>query len=437
MAEEYFISTRYARYALSILFAINLFNYIDRQVIFGVFPLIQKELLLSDSHLGLLASAFMFIYLLASVPLGILGDRWRRNIILSTGVALWSLSTIFSGIAKSFGQLFLTRALVGIGEASYGPTATAMVSDYYPKEKRGFANSLFNSAIPLGGALGITLGGVVGQYFGWRSAFLVVALPGLILSAIVWHLKEPPRGASDKIYLLQNKRKKLMNPDYERPDGSLVEDIVGLFKIPTFVIVCIIGMMVTFAVGALAAWIPTYMYRVRGYSLAQATMILGGIQSIAGFSGVIAGGLIGDYLMKKTKSGHLITIGAGFVLSAPCALIFLLTRNPTLSCISIFLAVFFLVLYTGIVNAVIHNVVVPNLRATAIAIFVFLIHLGGDAFSPAVIGIASDRRGLHNALIILPYIIFFAGLIAFAATRVVSDDMKKMEEKLSVENNRD
>ena len=162
-------SPRYARYALGILFAINLFNYVDRQVIFGVFPLVQDDLTLSDTALGALGSAFMIVYMLTSIPLGILGDRVARNRVIAVGVAVWSAATLLSGLARSYGQLFLTRALVGIGEASYGPTATAMVSDLFPKARRGFVNGLFNAAIPLGGAIGVAVGGLVGARFGWRT----------------------------------------------------------------------------------------------------------------------------------------------------------------------------------------------------------------------------------------------------------------------------
>ncbi|MBI2466485.1 MAG: MFS transporter [Candidatus Rokubacteria bacterium] len=191
------LSASHARYALGVLFAINLFNYVDRQIIFGVFPLVQDDLALSDAALGALGSAFMMVYMVASIPLGILGDRTARNRLIATGVAVWGAATLLSGLARSYGQLFLSRALVGIGEASYGPTATAMVSDLFPKARRGFVNGLFNAAIPLGGAIGVAVGGLVGARFGWRAAFLLVGVPSVLLTFLAWRLGDPPRGAHD------------------------------------------------------------------------------------------------------------------------------------------------------------------------------------------------------------------------------------------------
>ena len=155
-------SPRDARYALATLFAINLFNYIDRQIISGVLALVQRDLEVSDAALGALGSAFMVLYLLGSIPLGILGDRVPRHRLIAVGIAVWGAATFLSGLARSYVQLFATRALVGIGEASYGPTATAMVSDLFPKARRGLVNALFNAAIPIGGAIGVIVGGVVG-----------------------------------------------------------------------------------------------------------------------------------------------------------------------------------------------------------------------------------------------------------------------------------
>lgn len=423
------LSPAYARYALAILFTVNLFNYIDRQIVFGVFPLIQGDLALSDSALGLLGSAFMVVYMLASVPLGIVGDRWARNKVIALGVAVWGAATFLSGLARSFGQLFFSRALVGIGEASYGPTATAMVSDYFPKTRRGLVNAVFTTAIPLGGALGVAIGGGVGSRFGWRHAFLLVGLPSLLLALLAWRMADPPRGASEP-------------GTAQAGDGpaavvglpvtgwAIAQKVQGLFRIPTFLLVCIVGMLVAFATGAFTAWLPTYLYRVKGLPLANATVWYGGIQSVGGCLGVLAGGLIGDALMRRTPAGHLLTIALGFLISAPLGLLFLLHKDPWVYLPALFGAVFFLVLYMGSVNAAIHNVVHPELRATAIAIFVLLIHLGGDAFSPAVVGLISDRRSLQGAMLFLPFLLFFAGLVALAASGVVAHDMKRLERDL-------
>src|SRR5262249_36422366 len=150
-----------------------------------------------DTALGWLASAFMILYLTASIPLGVLGDRVARHRLIALGVAVWGAATFLSGLARSYGQLFASRIVVGIGEASYGPTATAMVSDLFPRSRRGLVNGVFNAAIPLGGAIGVILGGLVGSRYGWRAAFLLVGVPSIALTILAWRLGDPPRGGQD------------------------------------------------------------------------------------------------------------------------------------------------------------------------------------------------------------------------------------------------
>ncbi len=420
-------SPGYARYALGVLFAVNLFNYVDRQIISGVLSLVQKDLAVSDAALGALGSAFMILYLAGSIPLGLLGDRVSRNRLIAVGVALWGAATFLSGVARSYGQLFFTRALVGIGEASYGPTASAMVSDLFPKSRRGLVNSLFNAAIPVGGAIGVIVGGVVGSHFGWRAAFLLVGVPSLGLALLAWRLTDPPRGGHD---VLAADGPLLLVEAVPAP--PVTTGILNLFRTPTFVMVCAVGMLVAFAIGAFNHWLPLYLERVKRFSTAEAGFWVGVLSASGGLLGVLAGGALGDVLTRRTPAGHLLTIAGGFILSAPFALVFLQSTTPSIFLPALFFAVFFLVLYIGSVNAVIHNVVQPSLRATALAIFVFLINLGGAAPSPFIVGLISGRRSLQAAMSMLPFMIFFAGLIALAAASVVAGDMRRVERSLAV-----
>ena len=419
------VSPGYARYALAVLFTINLFNYVDRQIISGVLSLVQKDLALSDAALGALGSAFMILYLVGSVPLGILGDRQARNRLIAVGVAVWGAATLLSGLARSYAQLFFTRALVGIGEASYGPTATAMVSDLFPKSRRGFVNGLFNAAIPVGGAIGVIVGGVVGSRFGWRAAFLLVGLPSLGLAILAWRLGDPPRGAQDVTadgpFLAD------VNPSRA---GGLASGFLELVRTPTFVMVCAVGMLVAFAIGAFNHWLPLYLERVKKFSTGEASFWVGVLTAGGGLLGVVIGGFVGDALAQRTPAGHLLIIAGGFILSAPFGLTLLLHPNRRVFLPALFFAVFFLVLYIGSVNAVIHNVVHPSLRATAVAIFAFVVNLGGAALSPFIVGLVSGRRSLQAAMLLLPMMVFFAGLIALAAASVVGGDMRRVERSL-------
>jgi predicted MFS family arabinose efflux permease len=406
-----------ARYALGVLFTINLFNYIDRQLISGVLPLVQQDLRLSDTALGWLASAFMILYLSGSIPLGVLGDRVARNRLIAVGVGMWGAATFLSGLARSYGQLFTARALVGIGEASYGPTASAMVSDLFPRERRGFVNALFNAAIPLGGAIGVMAGGLVGSRYGWRAAFMLVGLPSIALTLLAWRLGDPPRGAHDCLPVADRSR---------LPDGFF-EGVLGLFRTPTFVMVCAVGMLVAFSIGAFNHWLPLYLHRVKQFSVAEASFWFGVLSAAGGFLGVVSGGFVGDLLARRTPAGHLLTIAGGFLLAAPAGIVMILAQDRAVFLPALFFAVTFLVLYIGSVNAVIHNVVHPALRATAVAIFVFIINLGGAALSPAVVGLISDRRqSLQAAMLMLPVLVFFAGLIALAAASVIGADIRRL-----------
>jgi MFS transporter, Spinster family, sphingosine-1-phosphate transporter len=411
------VSPGRARYALGVLFAINLFNYVDRQVISGVLPLVQQDLRLSDTALGWLASAFMILYLAGSIPLGVLGDRVARNRLIAVGVGMWGAATFLSGFARSYGQLFTARALVGIGEASYGPTATAMVSDLFPRERRGIVNALFNAAIPLGGAIGVIAGGLVGSRYGWRTAFFLVGLPSVALTVLAWRLGDPPRGAQDRP----------AGDQMTRPPPAFFEGVVGLFRTPTFVMVCAVGMLVAFSISAFNHWLPLYLHRVKQFSVPEASFWFGILSAGGGLLGVVSGGFVGDLLARRTPAGHLLTIAGGFLLAAPAGIVMILASDRAVFLPALFFAVTFLVLYIGSVNAVIHNVVHPALRATAVAIFVFVINLGGAALSPAVVGLVSERRhSLQAALLMLPVLVFFAGLIALAAATVVGTDMRKL-----------
>jgi predicted MFS family arabinose efflux permease len=388
-----------------------------------VLPLVQQDFRLSDTALGWLASAFMILYLTGSIPLGVLGDRVARNRLIALGVGVWGAATFLSGLARSYGQLFAARAIVGVGEASYGPTATAMVSDLFPQERRGFVNGLFNAAIPLGGAIGVIAGGLVGSRYGWRTAFLLVGVPSLVLTVLAWRLVDPTRGGQDRP----------TTGEGSGLPGGLFEGVVGLFRTPTFVMVCAVGMLVAFAIGAFNHWLPLYLHRVKQFSVPEASFWFGVLSAAGGFIGVVSGGFIGDLLARRTPAGHLLTIAGGFLLAAPAAIIMMLARDRAIFLPALFFAVTFLVLYIGSVNAVIHNVVHPALRATAVAIFVFIVNLGGAALSPAVVGLVSDRRqSLQAAMLMLPILVFFAGLIALGAATVVGADMRRLGSGLAL-----
>jgi sugar phosphate permease len=261
---------------------------------------------------------------------------------------------------------------------------------------------------------------------GWQAAFFLVGLPSIVLAWLVWRVGDPPRGGHD-VVVADGPAVALADPAPPIRTGIAI-----LARTPTFLMVCVVGIMVAFAVGAFNHWLPLYLHRVKRLTVPEASFWFGVLSAAGGLLGVVVGGVVGDALARRTPAGHLLTTAGGFLVAAPLGLVLLLNDDPLIFLPALFLAVFFLLLYVGSVNAVIHNVVQPALRATAVAIFVFLINLGGTAFSPLVVGVISGRRSLQAAMLILPVIVFFAGLIALAAATVVATDMRRVERGLAV-----
>jgi predicted MFS family arabinose efflux permease len=402
---------------LAFLTGVNLLNYIDRQILYAVFPSIQAELKLSDTQLGLLASAFMWVYLSTAPVFGLLADRWSRPRLMAFGVGIWSVATAFSGVARNHAQLLFGRATVGIGEASYGAVAPAMLSDCFPPDRRGRALATFSMAIPVGSALGYLLGGILEQAFGWRASFFVVAVPGLLLAWSVSRISDPKRGGMEGVIT--------------GTVGGTAPGPRSYFELlctRSYVLNCLAMTAMTFAVGGLAAWVPTYLTRVRGMGLAQANLTFGLLTLISGVGGTMAGGWIGDRLITRVQSAYFLVSGLGLVLSVPCAAAVILVEDRTWVLIMIFLAEVFIFLNTGPLNAIIANVSRAEVRATAYAANIFVIHALGDAVSPAVVGMLSDRVGLALAFWIAPVALTLAACFCFWGMRYLARDVNRIDQ---------
>ena len=410
------VSPFYRRYALMLLLSVNLLNYIDRQVLFAMFPLIKQDLSLSDTALGLLGSAFMFSYMLAAPLFGWIGDHWNRVKLAAGGVVIWSIATALAGVAVGYKTLLAARAAVGIGEASFGTVSPGLISDFFPKERRGRVLSWFYVAIPVGSAMGYLLGGVLGQKFGWHAAFLIVGLPGLILAALLFFLKEPPRGGESGEPAPLAKKQKYKG------------DYSSLGRNRSFVFNSLAMASMTFAVGGLAQWFPSFLHRVHLLDVATGNTIFGAITVVAGISGTIAGGWIGDRWQQKSGGGYLLISGFGFFVGAPIAAWAMLSPTLTGCIIATFFAEFFLFFNTGPLNTVIINVTPPAIRSMAFAVNIFFIHALGDAISPSILGRLSDMWGLRSALLITPLAMVIAGFLCIVCARYVVADMKRAEE---------
>ena len=388
---------RRATYALAVLTFINLFNYIDRWVVAAVVEPVKRDLHLTDVQMGFIGSAFIIIYTLASPLFGYLGDRKARPPLIALGVAIWSLATGLAGFARGFWTLFAARATVGVGEGAYGTIAPALLADQFPLAKRGRIMSVFFSAIPIGSAAGLMLGGFANQHFGWRAAFWLAGFPGLLLALLVFIVKDPPRGQQEA--------------HAPRVYGNL-------FANKPYVLAVLGYAAYTFALGGLAFWMPSFLQRSRGMTSQGATVTFGAIVVITGFVGTFFGGWLGDKLLSRTKQSYLWVSGIATLLAAPLTFIGLSISVKPVYLTAIVVAEILIFMCTGPINSAIVNAVSPLERAMAVGISVFVMHFLGDIPSPILIGAISDRTSLAQGVLIVPVAILVAGLIwCYAAWR--------------------
>jgi MFS family permease len=402
---------RRAALALAVLTAINLLNYLDRYVVPPLATDLKAAMSLSDAQLGALVPAFMLVYTFAAPLFGAWGDRGSRTRPIAIGVFVWSLATVLSGLARSYPQLLAGRALVGIGEAACVAIAPALLADCFAADRRGRVLSVLNMAIPVGSALGYIVGGLVGHHFGWRAAFFVAGVPGLLLAFVVLRLPDPPRGSQDKAAVAAA-------GGGNRPG---VQEAVGVYlslvrRVP-YMLVVLGYAAYTFALGGLAFWMPTFLERVRGVPHVAATTGFGAIVVVTGFVGTFAGGWLGDYFLKSSREAYLWFSGVVTLLAAPAALLALTAAAPQVYYPAIIAAELLLFMSTGPINAAIVNIVSPFERASAVALSMFTIHLLGDVPSPLLIGHLSDLSSLGRAVLVVPAAIALGGIIWLTSAR--------------------
>lgn len=371
----------YPRTTLALLTALNLLNYIDRSVLFAVQDLVKAEFGRSDAAFGLLTSVFFIFYMCAAPFMGPLSLRFSRKAVIIAGALVWSLATLLTAVTKNFDQLLIRHTLVGIGEASFVILSPTFVADMFPEEKRGRVMGVFYLAIPVGTALGYLLGGVMGPKYGWRAPFYVGAAPGVVLASLLLFIPEPRLG------------------QYDAPQkGPERDTLKGLARNPAFLTATFGMAMMTFALGGLQVWMPTFLHRAHGYSLLDAN-ILFGISTISnGLVASLAGGWISDWLLRRTRSAHYLVsaVSLGLGIPAMCAALF---ANGKVMVVGIFVAEFMLLLNTGPLNAAVINSVGPHLRAAALSVNIFIFHLLGDVPSAYLIGYVSDRYSLRLAFL--------------------------------------
>ena len=409
----------YARYALGVMVAINFLNYMDRYIPTAVSPIIQKEFHLSLTQVGLLATAFLLVYALTAVPFGFWADRGIRKNVIAIGIAIWSVATVMTAFVGNFAQLFLTRAVVGIGEASYYPAGTSLLADHFPKASRARAMSIWNAGTAVGIAVGFVGAGIIAEKTSWRVAFLVAAVPGLILAVMAWRMREPLRGAAEE-----------RGPQVEVLKAATLRTFAGLLRIRSLLVAVLAQTLLFWVLGANVTFLPIFLTQRFAVSPGTASTISGGVIVVGGLAGTLVGGWLADRRNRVSPRGNFEVPIVGFVLAAVFIALALLAPTLTLFVPCFLLSVVFIYFYSGPLTAIGQNVVHPGLRASAVTMLLLVGHLFGDSWSPTAVGALADSIGsLRNALLITsPTVMLGAAAVAAWGLSSISSDTQRMED---------
>src|SRR5688500_2582187 len=426
-------------YALFVLFAINTMNFFDRQILGAVGEPIRKEFGLSDASLGLLGTAFTLLYAFVGVPLGVLADRIGRKGILSAGVFVWSLLTAGSGLAQSFWQIFALRLGVGVGEASCAPAATSLIGDLFPASWRAKALSIFMLGLPVGVALSFAVSGTIAKQYGWRMAFFVAGIPGVLCAIAVLFVKEPKRGAAESHDIGSQKRK-----------GS---PYLNVLRSPTMIWIILSGAVHNFNMYAIGAFITPFLMRYHGLDIQQANFVSMLVYGVMGAPGLLIGGLIGDWAMKRRKDGRML-LGAGAILLSVPTVYFALNTpkgSTTVFLILMGLACALMYFYYSTVYSTIQDITEPASRGTAMSIYFLAMYVLGASVGPYATGLLSDfftkraasisgvsettqialepfrAEGLHTAMYVIPALGILLTLILLAGSRTVTKEIDQIQ----------
>jgi MFS family permease len=425
--------------ALAILFAINMMNFFDRQILGAVGEQIRKEWQLSDTALGTLGTAFTLIYAIVGLPLGGLADKFSRVKILSVGVTVWSLLTAASGLCTSFAQLFVVRLGVGLGEASCAPAASSLIGDLFPAHKRSNALSVFMLGLPIGVALSFLVGGYIAKVYGWQMAFFLAALPGF-LCAIAAHLwmPEPERGGTEIHKVGSVKR-----------EGSPIKLVLA---IPSMWPIIISGALHNFNMYAIGSFIAPLIIRYHRVDIAEAGLYSMVVYGFSGIPGLIFGGVLADYLTKRWPGGRMLLSAAMFAIAVPLTYLAVAAGpgEPMAFSIPMSLGVAAMYVYYSTTYSTIQDLVEPSLRGIAMATYFCAMYLLGASLGPILLGMLSDHYtqvaavaagvtatagpelepfkgvGLRNAMYIVPILNVLLAICMFAASRTVPRDIEKL-----------
>jgi MFS family permease len=428
---------RNARFALAVLFGINLMNFFDRQIAGALAEPIRVEFGMNDAAIGWVNTAFTLVYALIGVPLGRLTDTWRRTRLIAIGVSFWSVLTAASGLAVGFWSYLLTRVGVGIGEASCAPAGQSLIGDMYPAQRRARAMSIFMMGLPIGLFSAYILSGLIGEAWGWRAAFFVACAPGLILAALTLLIREPLRGAAEVD----------APPAVEHSGRS---PYTAVLSITTIWWIILSGMLFNFHTYAVNIFQNPFLQRFHELGLGDASKLSAVSLGLAGAIGLLVGGWLGDRLRARRPNGRLLLAAIAMLCAAPC--VFIALEQPkgsvTLFTILMGMSSACTFVYYSTVYSAIQDVVPPRLRGTAVSLYFFAMYVLGASFGPTIMGALSDHfaksamlaagasevtaafraSGLHSAMYVMPLLMVLCSASLFGAARTVTADMQRLRE---------
>ncbi len=445
-------SGRYAAHVFRVLFAISFLNYLDRNVLTGAANVVAHELGFGIDGIGYIASAFIVVYTICIIPLGLWADHVRRKNVVALCVAVWSIATVLTALSFNFVTLFLSRMALGIGEAGYFPAGTALMGDYFKREKRARVMSWWNIGQLVGILFGFVIGGAVaGLYVGsWRLAFIFTGIPGLVLAFVAWRLREPRRNEAEE----EEEQTLRSDPDTEPSDvQEAVSHIItpvattmflrlrDLLRIKTLLVLTAMQIFAYFVLGVTVTFLPIFLQQKDLYGLTSgaAGLFSGGVIVVAGSIGTVSGGYLADWLSRRSAGARVLVCGIGFLVSAPTFALSVTVHSFILFALFFVLTTIFITFYTGPCTAATQDVAPAALRASAVAITILIAHALGDAFSPTLVGILArlfdPTGGSHFAqnlaghdlslamLVTCTPALIIAGLVGIVGARWVEADL--------------
>jgi MFS family permease len=405
-------TTAYSWYALGVLMFIYILNFLDRTIIYILFTPIKKEMSFSDTQLALLGTtSFVIFYTLLGIPFGRIADRGSRTKIIAIGVAVWSLFSGLTAFADGFWTLFACRVMVGVGEATLGPAAISLLSDYFPPARRATVTSIYSMGIAIGAGLAALLGGQLAQY-GWRTAFMIVGFPGIIFAVLVYFLREPERQ-------LQSTK---IEENYSANDWR------KLLSNKTFVLLCIGYALLGLATNNLSIWGATFYARLHKFDLATIGFWGGILTLCAGIPATLLGGVIADWFRQKSKGGRMVYGSILSLISVPFWLLMIFTDSIPLILLANGVLLFAALGWLGAAAADVTEIAGVNLRGLGIAIYFFSVNIAAYLIGSNLIGFLSDKFGatenpamMRYALLVCPFACLLSAVCLFAGSKTRRD----------------